>query len=273
MEFHDLLIWVPILAGLGGLAGFLAGLLGIGGGLILVPGLFFSLSAFGYDTGHLMHLVIGTSLAIIIPTGLSSALSHAKRKSVRADLVRRIGPGILAGVALGTLIAAQLSGDGLKLVFAVLLLFLSALMMVDSARHHWAKDVPGQPWAALAGGMIGTLSALMGIGGATVSVPYMTLCRVPIHQAVGTASALGMVISVPAALGYVMIGWGQGGLPPFSFGYVNLPAFFLIAPFSILVAPWGARSAHAISAPALRKAFAVFLVIVSLRMLYSALHG
>jgi uncharacterized protein len=114
---------------------------------------------------------------------------------------------------------------------------------------------------------------LMGIGGATVSVPYMTLCRVPIHQAVGTASALGMVISVPAALGYVIIGWGIDGLPQFSAGYVNLLAFFLIAPFSILAAPHGARFAHSISVHTLRKVFAAFLVIVSLRMLYSALYG
>ena len=273
MDFHDLLLWVPLLIGLGGLAGFLAGLLGIGGGMILVPGLFFSLSALGYTSDHLMHLAVGTSLAIIIPTGLSSALSHARRKAVRMDLVCRIGPGILLGVAVGTFIAGQISGDHLKLVFAVALLALSGLMMIDSTRFHWAKDVPGQPWSGLAGGVIGALSALMGIGGATISVPYMTLCRVPIHQAVGTASALGMVISIPAATGYAVIGWGQEGLPPFTFGYINMLAFFLIAPFSILAAPWGARAAHSISVHALRKVFVVFLMIVSLRMLYDALYG
>jgi uncharacterized membrane protein YfcA len=273
MDFHDLLIWAPVLIGLGGVAGFLAGLLGVGGGLVLVPGLFFSLSALGYDSDHLMHLAVGTSLAIIIPTGLSSALSHAKRKSVRMDLVWRIGPGILAGVGLGTLIAAWISGDDLKLVFGTALLFLSGLMLIDSTRFHFAPDVPGQPWVTLAGGGIGTLSALMGIGGATVSVPYMTLCRVPIHQAVGTASALGMVISIPAATGYAIIGWGVGDLPPLSLGYINLLAFFLISPFSILAAPWGARTAHSISVHALRKVFAGFLVIISLRMLYDALYG
>ncbi len=272
MVFYDLLLWAPLLIGIGVLAGFLAGLLGVGGGLVLVPGLFFGFSALGYAPDHLMHLAVGTSLAIIIPTGLSSALSHHRRKAVRMDLVWRIGPGILAGVALGTFIAAQIPGAGLKLVFAVSLFFLSGLMMIDSTRFHLARDVPGRGGATLAGGVIGMLSALMGIGGATISVPFMTLCRVPIHQAVGTASALGLVIAIPAAAGYALIGRGADALPPFSWGYVNLGAFFLIAPFSILAAPRGARLAHGISVHALRRVFAVFLVMISLRMLYSALY-
>lgn len=276
MDFYDLLLWALILMALGGVAGFLAGLLGVGGGLVLVPGLFFSLSALGYDSIHLMHMAVGTSLAIIIPTGLTSARAHAKRGAVRMDLVRKIGPGILLGVAFGTVLAAQISGEHLKLIFAVVLFFLSLLMMVDSTRFHCAKDVPGQPWAIMAGGVIGGLSSLMGIGGATISVPYMTLCRVAIHQAIGTASALGLVIAIPAALGYVVIGWGAGtdnALPPLSLGYVNMLAFFLIVPFSVFAAPWGARAAHCISVGHLRKIFALFLIIVALRMLYNALHG
>lgn len=273
MDISLLFLWVPLLAVLGLVAGFLAGLLGVGGGMILVPGLFFSLEALGFSSAYTMHIAVGTSLAIIVPTGLSSARAHAKRGAVRPDLVRLIGPGIIAGVAAGTLIAARISGDDLRLVFAVSLLVLAALMTLDPQRFRLADSLPPRPWPALAGGVIGLLSTLMGIGGATVSVPYMTLYRVPIHQAVGTASALGLIISIPAAFGFILIGWGKDSLPPFSFGYINLLAAAMIVPFSVLAAPWGAHTAHRVSVVALRRAFAVFLMIVSLRMLYDVAYG
>lgn len=259
---------------LGGVAGFLAGLLGVGGGLVLVPGLYFGLTWLGFESPYLMHLAVGTSLAIIIPTGFSSARAHFRHGAVRIDLVRRIGPGIVLGVVMGTVIAGLLSGDGLKLVFAMAMAALAVLMMFDTGRFALAADVPGPPWSTLAGAGIGTLSALMGIGGATISVPYMTFCRVPMRQAVGTASALGLVIAIPAVVGFVLIGHGVTSLPPFSLGLVSLPALGMIAPAGMLAAPWGVRAAHCMPVAALRRIFAGFLVLVALRMLYDVLrHG
>lgn len=273
MDMHTLLVLTPVLVGLGGLAGFLAGLLGVGGGIVLVPGLFYIMTALGYPPDHMMHLAVGTSLAIIIPTGMSSVRAHYKRGAVRVDLLRMIGVGIVIGVAAGTVIASHISGESLKLIFAVALLFLAGVMLVNPSRFALADHVPGQPWPGLMGVVIGGLSTLMGIGGATISVPYMTLCRVPIHQAVGTASALGLIISIPAAVGFGIIGWGQDHLPPFSIGYISLLAFALIVPCSVLAAPLGAHVAHNVSVVRLRAVFAVFLVIVSLKMLYSAVYG
>ena len=272
-DYHLLLLWAPLLLCLGGLSGFLAGLLGIGGGVVLVPGLFFSLTALGFPPDHLMHVAIGTSLAIIIPTGMSSARAHWKRGSVRSELVKKIGIGIVFGVLAGTLIAGQVSGAGLNMIFAVSLVFLAGIMVADPSRFQLGDRIPPQPWPGLMGGVIGLLSSLMGIGGATVSVPYMTVYNVPIHQAIGTAAMLGLLISIPAAAGFALIGVGQEGLPPFSLGYVNLMAFALVVPTAVLAAPWGAAAAHRVPVGALRRVFAGFITLVAARMLYGALLG
>lgn len=273
MDFSILIIWAPLLLALGAVSGFLAGLLGVGGGIVLVPGLFFSLTALGFPPDHIMHVAIGTSLAIIIPTGMSSARAHWKRGSVRMDLVRKIGVGIVFGVILGTLIANHLSGLMLNAIFAVSLFFLAGIMVTDPSRFSLAKDVPGQPWSGLMGSLIGLLSTLMGIGGATISVPYMTLCRVPIHQAIGTAATLGLIISIPAAIGFALIGIGQDNLPPFSIGYINLLAFILVVPAAVLIAPYGAAAAHRVPVKALRRVFAGFIVIVAAKMLYGVISA
>ncbi len=268
-----ILLWIPVLLGLGAVSGFLAGLLGIGGGIVLVPGLFFALNAFGYDGDHVMHIAIGTSLAIIIPTGVSSVRAHWKHGAVQIDLVRRIGIGILAGVAVGTVIANHITGETLNIIFAGALLLLAVIMASDPSRFSLADKVPGQPWSAMMGAVIGMLSTLMGIGGATISVPYMTLHRVPIHQAIATASALGLLISIPAALGFILIGWGVSGLPPFSVGYVNLLACAVIVPASVLMAPFGARVAHRVAVRPLRRIFAIFIAVVAVRMWYEVAGG
>lgn len=264
---------LPFLFLLGLVAGFLAGLLGVGGGIVLVPGLYFLLTAFGYPPEYMMHMAVGTSLAIIIPTGMSSARAHWKRDAVGTDLLRKIGPGTVAGVVVGTVIAAYIDGNALKGIFAVMLLVLAAIMVVNPAKILPHGTMPKQPWPGMAGGVIGMLSSLMGIGGATISVPFMTLCGVPVHRAVGTAAALGLVISIPAAMGFIVIGWGAENLPPFSLGYVSLLAFALIVPCSVLAAPWGARVAHSVSVTKLRLAFAFFIALVSFRMLYSLFVG
>lgn len=264
---------LPFLFGLGLVAGFLAGLLGVGGGIVLVPGLYFLFGVFGYASEYVMHMAVGTSLAIIIPTGLSSARAHWKRGAVSVELLRKIGPGTVIGVALGTVIAAFIDGAALKGIFAVMLLVLAAIMVANPAKILPQRTLPKQPWPGLAGGVIGTLSSLMGIGGATMSVPFMTLCGVPVHRAVGTASALGLVIAIPAAVGFVVIGWGAENLPPLSIGYINLLAVALIVPCSVLAAPWGARVAHNVSITRLRLAFAFFIALVSFQMLYNLFAG
>lgn len=259
------------LLALGGVAGFLAGLLGIGGGVVLVPGLYFGLKYMGFESGALMHVAVGTSLAVIIPTGLSSARAHWKRGAVRLDLVRQIGPGILLGVAAGTVIAGYMPEAGMTLFFAFALSALAVVMVVNPARFSPFADMPRRLWMGVSGVVIGVFSSLMGIGGATISVPWMALCRVPMHTAVGTASALGLVIAIPAALGFILIGWSVPGLPPFSLGYINFLAWPLIIPASVLAAPWGARLAHSVSVERLRIFFAFFLVVIALRMLWGAL--
>lgn len=266
-------ILIAFLLSLGMFAGFLAGLLGIGGGLVLVPGLYFGLKAMGFESGALMHVAVGTSLAVIIPTGLSSVRAHWKRDAVRLDLVKQIAPGILLGVTVGTFIAHHIAEEGMTMFFACALSALAIVMIVNPARFSPLHTTPSKPWMALSGIVIGTFSSLMGIGGATISVPWMAICRVPMHTAVGTASALGLVIAVPAALGFVIIGWDAEGLPPYSLGYINFLAWPLIIPASVLAAPWGAKLAHSVSVDRLRKFFAGFLVIVALKMLWEALHG
>lgn len=261
---------ITVLFGIGLLAGFLAGLLGIGGGVVLVPGLYYSLTALGYDPALMMHVAIGTSLAVIVPTGFSSARAHWQKGAVGMDLVKNIGIGVLLGVVCGTILARFMDGESLKSFFAIVLFILAIVMITNPARYALFDGVPRQPGVGLGGLVIGTISTLMGIGGATISVPFMTLCKTPIHKAIGTASALGMVISVPGTFGFVLIGWGHEGLPPLSFGYVNVVAWALIVPVSVLMAPWGAAAAHKVSVNRLRTVFALFMIFVSVRMIYGA---
>lgn len=268
--------WVQLIGlilALGGLAGFLAGLLGIGGGMILVPGLYYLFSSLGFTHPELMHVAVGTSLAIIIPTGISSARAHWKKGSVRIDVVKKLGVGIVLGVGIGTLIADMLSGQNLKMVFAIALFVFAGLMQIQPEKFHLRADLPAQPWPSLAGMVVGLLSTLMGIGGATLNVPYLTLNGVPIHTAIGSSSAMGPLIALPGAIGFILIGWGVEGLPPLSLGYINLLAAAVIAPVSVLVAPLGAHAAHRFSVKAMRRVFSFFIIIVAAKMLYDLLHG
>ncbi len=269
-SFYDFFLLVSSFTLLGCFAGFLAGLLGVGGGIILVPGLYMIFEALseklGFSTENLMHVCVGTSLAIILPTGWSSARAHKKRGAVDQELVKKLGVGIVIGVVSATAVASDLSSDALKMIFATAMLFLAGIMMADHQKYKLGDTLPPQPYTGLAGYVIGVLSALIGIGGATLSVPYMSLYGVPIHRAVGSASALGLVISIPAALGYVYIGLGKEGLPPFSLGYVNFLAWLCVIPASMLMAPVGAKTAHSVSVKRLKIIFAIFIVIVALNM-------
>lgn len=266
-------VLISLLVFLGLFSGFVAGLLGVGGGLILVPGFLYIFRALGYEADSIMHVALGTSMATIIFTGLSSAYAHHKRGGVRFDLVRSIGPGIVVGVGAGTYIAGMLSGAVLMLLFAFALFLFAAVMSLPPKTVPHAFAGPKQPAASIGGFVIGVVSALMGIGGATLNVPFMTMNGVNIHQAVGSASAMGILIAVPGTIGFILIGLGEPGLPPFSLGFVNWMALLAVAPLSILAAPWGAHLAHKLPVKRLRAVFAVFILIVAVEMLMESING
>lgn len=266
------LIFLPAclsFAALGCVAGFLAGLLGIGGGVVLVPG-FLALFHWLYpDANQLMHVAVATSLAIIVPTGFSSARAHYKHGAVRVDLLKIIGPGVLAGALAGSFLADGLASATLKAVFAVTLVFLALIMQIDFRALNVRPFSIRRPIGLCAGAGIGGISALMGIGGATLSVPFLTLSGVSIRQAVGTASAIGFLLSVPGVSGFVIGGLNETGLPPWGFGYIHLPALAAVLPFSVLIAPLGARLAHRLPVAMLKRIFSVFILLVAARMLWA----
>ncbi len=272
LSVQDWFALAGLTVALGGVAGFLAGLLGIGGGIVLVPGLYFIFTCLGFGDEYMMHMAVGTSLAVIIPTGLASARAHWRKGNVRLDLVRSIGIGIVIGVLCGTAIADRVDTEMLQMIFAFATLFFGALIQIDPAKISRIKDVPRQPWPAFVGAIIGTLSSLMGVGGATMNVPFLTLCGVSIHKAIGTASAIGPLIAFPGYLGFIWIGLGHA-LQLGSLGYIHIPAALAIIPASVLMAPYGAAAAHRASVPAMRRIFAGFLVIVAIKMLHEAFYG
>lgn len=264
--FHDWAILILSLMALGSLSGFLAGLLGIGGGTVLVPGLFYLFSYLGFEQGVLMHMAVGTSLAIIVPTGLSSARAHMKRSAVDFRVFKNIGIGIFVGAISGSVIADGLSTEALKLFFAVASVILAAIMVGHPARFLNFERGTDQPFAGFAGVFSGAVASLMGIGAALLTVPYMSICKVDIHRAIGTSAALGLTVSIPATIGFVIMGWGAALRPPLSLGYVNVPAWALIMIMAALIAPLGARAAHSIPVEKMRKGFAVFMVLVAIKL-------
>jgi uncharacterized membrane protein YfcA len=260
------------LAFTGVIAGVLAGLLGVGGGIVIVPVLFHVFTLLGIDAAVRMHVAVATSLATIIPTALVSARAHLKRDAVDFNLLRAWGPAVFLGVLVGTAIGGLVKGPVLTAVFATVALVVAAHMALRPEGSHLRDDLPGRPARDLVAAAIGVVSAMMGIGGGTLTVPILSACGYPIRRAVGTASAIGLIIGVPGTLGFIAAGLGVPERPPFSFGYVSLLGFALLTPTTILAAPWGARLAHAIRPMLLRRAFALFLFLTALRMVYGLLH-
>ena len=252
-------------------AGILAGLLGVGGGIVIVPVLYHVFPMLGIDESVRMHLAVGTSLATIILTSIMSARAHARRGAMDRRLLRTYAPGIVTGVLVGAFLGARARGELLVLIFASVALVVAVDMALRRRTVHLANaPLTGLP-AQVIGFFIGGFSVVMGIGGGTFSVPAFTLMKVPVHRAVGTAAAIGLLISVPGALGFLWNGLGNPNLPPGSVGYVSLPALIAIVPGTMLCAPLGARIAHSLSDRALRIAFAIFLLMTSARMFYGAL--
>jgi uncharacterized membrane protein YfcA len=273
MNFMQDPLWLAglaaAMAATGLVSGTLAGLLGVGGGIVIVPVLFNVLPLFGIPEAVQMKLAVGTSLATIIPTSIQSARKHFAKGTMDVALLRSLAPSIAAGVLLGTVLAIWLKGDALTLVFAVVAVAVAVNMATTGAEWRIRESFPtGAPRHGI-GGFIGTVSAMMGIGGGTVGVPILSAFGAPMRAAVATASAFGIIIAVPATIGFVWAGWGNALLPPFSVGYVNLIGFALIVPTSMLAAPWGVKLAHSISPLLLKRLFAVFLAVTSARMIWS----
>ena len=220
----------------GCVAGVLAGLFGIGGGIVIVPVLELTLGFVGVDPAIRMHIAVATSLATIIPTSLSSARAHAKRQAVDFALVKRWAPFVLVGALLGAWIAAQVHSSVLAIIFASVAFLVAAKMLFAPEGGNLTDDVPRGPLVFTIPAAIGCLSSMMGIGGGTFSVMTLTMFNQPIHRAVGTAALLGLVISLPGTIGFIITGWSDARLPPGSLGYVNLLGFALIAPATVLTA-------------------------------------
>ncbi len=255
-----------MLLGMGALAGTLAGLLGIGGGIIIVPVLALVFAHQGVDSEVLMHVAIGTSLATIVITSLSSIRAHQRRGAIQWPVFVAITPGIVVGGLLGSAIAELLRGETLRLIFSVFMLLVAAQMALgNAAKPH--RHLPARRGLLLAGGLIGTVSALMGVGGGSMSVPFLTWCNMPVRQAVATSAAIGLPIAVAGSLGFVVSGWGAAQRPDWSLGYINFPAFLGIVVASTLFAPLGARLAHRIPEKVLKRVFAAFLAILGTRLL------
>jgi len=256
----------------GVVAGLLAGLLGVGGGIVIVPVLYHLFTLLGVDPEVRMHVAVGTSLATIIPTSIISARAHRKRGSLNKQLLRRLIPSVLVGVVVGAVASQWLSGQVLTTVFAVIALLVAANMGLRKEALLVRDALPGPVGTSLIGSGIGGISTLMGIGGGTLSVPILSAFKTPMHVAVGTGAALGMVISFPGAIGFLINGVDVANRPPFTVGYVNLAGLALIVPMTMLLAPYGARLAHSVDARRLRQLFALFLFLTALRMLYGLSH-
>ncbi|QRM56121.1 sulfite exporter TauE/SafE family protein [Sinorhizobium sp. BG8] len=256
-----------VLGLVGCVSGFLAGLLGVGGGIVVVPVLYHVLAAFDVDPALRAHIAVGTSLATIIPTSFQSIRAHNARGAVDRDLLKLWAPFVAVGVVVGVLIAAYASGGILTAIFGAVAACVALYMLFTPEGWHPIAGLPGRPGQAAMATTIGTISTLMGIGGGTLTVPTLSICSYPVRRAVGTASVIGLIIALPGAIGYVINGWGKAGLPAFSFGYVNLGGLVAIVFTSMWFAPLGARTAHTIEPRTLRMLFGVFLAITSVKML------
>lgn len=243
---------------LGTVTGFLAGLLGIGGGMIMVPFITFILDAKGFPAEHAVKMAIATSLATICFTSLSSVRAHHQRGAVLWPVARSLAPGIVVGGLLGAQLAVAMSSRVLSVLFALFIGFSATQMLLDR-KPKPSRTLPGAPGLFGVGGLIGFLSSLVGAGGAFISAPFMTWCNVKIHNAVGTSAALGFPIALAGTIGYIWAGIGLPQMPWGSVGYLYLPALIIISVASVTLAPIGARAAHRMDIKPLKRVFAFVL--------------
>ena len=257
---------------LGVFAGFVAGLFGVGGGLTIVPLLFMLFTAQAFPVEHSMHLALGTSMATIVFTSISSMRAHHGHGAVRWDIVRSFAPGLMIGTLSGSFIAAWVPTRPLAMVFTAIVYYASVQIMRDS-RPKPHRQLPGTSGMVVTGLLIGVVSSLVAAGGGFLSIPFMVFCNVAIHHAVGTSAALGFPIAVAGTIGYIASGLKTQGLPEFSLGYAYLPALIGVVVTSFLMAPVGARLAHRLPVKQLKRAFGAFLALLATKMLHGLLTG
>lgn len=267
------LLWqmLILLMAIGGFAGVLAGLLGVGGGIVLVPAFFYAFKTLGYDGPQLMQICLATSLATIIVTSVRSVLSHHGKGAVDWSILRTWAPGIALGAVLGVLVASSLRSGVLQGVFGGVGIVIGLYLALGRAEWRLGEEMPGGLTRALMSPVVGFLSVLMGIGGGSFGVPLMSLYGLPIHRAVATAAGFGVTIAVPSVIGFLFLTIAPEHRPPLTLGAVNLPAFAVIIAMTLLTAPLGVRLAHAMNPRPLKRVFAVFLLLVAGNMLRKAL--
>ncbi len=256
---------------IGALAGVLAGLLGVGGGIVLVPAFFYAFQTLGYGGPQLMQLCLATSLATIIVTSIRSVLAHNKKGAVDWDILRGWGPGIAIGAVFGVLVASALRTEALQALFGVLGMVIGAYLGLGRSDWRLGDAMPKGVRRAALSPSVGFLSVLMGIGGGSFGVPLMSLYNTPIHRAVATAAGFGVIIAVPSVFGFLFLAIDADHRPPWTIGAVNLVAFGIVVAMTMITAPWGVRLAHAMDPKPLKRVFAVFLTLVALNMLRKAL--
>lgn len=264
--------WFFAYLALGAFAGFFAGLLGIGGGAVVVPMLVMMFAAQGFPDAHLMHLVLGTSMATIIFTSISSLRAHHQHRAVNWPVVKTLSPGIVAGTLFGAQLAAHVPTRPLAIFFAVFMVYV-ALQMVINAKPAPSRELPGRLGMLGVGVGIGSLSSLAAVGGGSLTVPFLLWCNVKMHHAIGTSAAVGLPIALAGTVGYMISGYGARGLPAGSFGFIYVPALAGTVIASAIVAPFGARLAHRLPVATLKKIFAGVILLLLAKMLHGLFGG
>lgn len=258
--------FIASLVVLGAFTGFFAGLFGIGGGGLMVPVLTILFTAQGFVPEQVVHLALATSMAAIVPTAVASALAHHSRGAVLWPVVAKLAPGILLGTFVATFVASYLAAQPLAIMFSCFMTFV-ALQMILGAKPKPSRDLPSSLILSGVGTGIGGVSALVAIGGGTLTVPFLAWCNVPLRTAIGTSAAVGLPIALSGALGYIYNGWQVADLPPHSLGFVYYPAVIAMATMSLVTAPLGAKLAHRLPISLLKKLFALLLVGLAVQML------
>ncbi|MBK7953174.1 MAG: sulfite exporter TauE/SafE family protein [Candidatus Accumulibacter sp.] len=267
------MVWWLAYIVLGLFTGFFAGMLGIGGGLVMVPTLTMMFAAqAGFPPAEVLQLALGTSMAAILFTSLASLRAHHRHGAVLWRIVAQITPGILVGTLLGTLFASTVPAKPLAIFFTAFVC-LVAVQMIFNLKPRPARELPGAGGVFAVGSGIGALSALVAIGGGSLTVPFLTWCNVRVQNAIGTSAAIGFPIAVGGSLGYIFNGWGHPGLPEWSLGYVYLPACIWLVPSSMLTAPLGAKLAHSLPVATLKRVFAGLLIVLAAKMLWGLFIG
>jgi uncharacterized membrane protein YfcA len=276
MDWGSLVGYWPFALGMlatGVVSGVAAGLLGIGGGAVIVPALSTALALMGFDSDVVQHVAVGTSLAIIIPTGIMSARSHHKRGALDIVVLKLWAPFIVVGTFVGGLMAGWFSGDVLRVVFAAMAFLIAANIVFAFQTKLMGHLKSSRPTHRIAALIVGYFSSLMGIGGGSLTVPTLVAFGETMHKAVGTSAAVGVAIAVSGTLGFLISGWGVSDLPPLSLGYINLVALVLVGVTAAFCAPAGVALAHRLDQKTLKYVFAVFLVLVGLNMLWKVVAG